>query len=549
MLKKFQFQAIGVLNVKLDMVSFSVLSSTDGREVIAAIKRLPLITNKQANADKCNGEDQIDMDVDTNTGHSSPSSPPPIEYGNVEQDPENIWRAVIMAINEVIDGLSRNGTPITFIKSMSITNEMSTLMVWHSDTGEAIHNAIHWTDLRMTRTCGRTAAAVKWLIQRSTVVSCAGDKCRFGTLDVWLLWKLTNGQKYTTDVTNASYTGLFNFGTMDWDRDECRALGLADCSWPEIRRQTGDHGVIVNGRLRGLMVNAIMANPSAALYGHHCIRHGQTVVMLDVLTSTAIGLYECNGRVQLPENSPTASWPVVGYWEPNKANPVLGMVAVSGANAVVRWLKNSVSLVSSAEECMNMYSTARPAGAHAFLVPAFGGLPTPPYVRTDARFVMCGITESMGREHLIAAAVDSMCYSAADIALCSANGKSIDTVFVEGPYSDYGAVVQRLADVLGARLIRNRCEMATVGVAQMASSVINIKYHTRHEVIVYEPTSSANERLVWSTLWKNATCRSYGWAVENGLINDKFSPSNYCSRVTRTYIDSWIQWLGHWFNF
>lgn len=522
MFKNLQFQAIGVLNVKSDLVSFSVVSVKEVREVITVSKHLTLKTYNDG------AEDPNQMPI------ASSSSSPPMERGHVEQDPNSLWNTVVTVINEAIDNMMRLGISITYLKSVGITNEMGTLMAWHSDTGDALYNAIHWTDSRMTLGGGGTAAAIKWLNLQSTVMSCAGDKRRFGTLDTWLLWKLTNGQKYTTDITNASYTRLFNIETMDWNYAECQLVGLDSCTWPTVRCRPGLHGIILNGRLNGLSVHAIMAHPSAALYGHRCYRRGQTVLIQDILTSTAISSFEFNGWVPPTKNSPTAPLPVVGYWAPNDSSPVLGLMAVSFANGIVQWLKDSVSLTTSVEECMNTYAVARPVGSQAYIVPALEGMLTS-HRRPNIRFVLSGITENMTREHVISAAVDSMCYTAADIVRCTANGWPTDTVFVNGPYSHYIPMVQRLADVLRTRLVRSRCEMAVDGVARMAASIINIKYKTNHKIDVFEYAEPSTEQhyLAWSML----------------RGGDDDNSASYARTIIYSYVRCWVQWLNERLGF
>lgn len=517
MFKNLQFQAIGVLNVKLDLVSFSVLSVEEVKELVTASKRLPLKTYNRGEKDA------------KTTPIDSPSWPPPLERGHVEQDPDIIWKMVVAVIDEAIENMLRIGLSIAYLKSVGITNEMSSLIVWHSGTGEALHNAIHWTDSRMTLGGGGTAAAIKWLNSRSTVISCAGDKRRFGTLDAWLLWKLTNGQKYTTDITNASYTRLFDIATMDWNYAECQTAGLANNTWPTVRSRPGLHGVILNGRLKGLSVHAIMAHPSAALYGHRSYRRGQTVLILDSLTSTAVSPFKFEGWAPPTSNSPNGPLPIVGYWEPNDSCPVLGLMAVSFANGIVQWLKEAVSLTVSVEECINTYAVARPVGSRAFIVPALEGMLTS-HRRPNVRFVMAGITDNMTREHVISAAVDSICYTAADIVRCTANGWPTDTVFVNGPHSQYIPVVQRLAEVLGTRLVRTRCEMAVDGAARMTASTMNINYKTNHRIDVFEHAEPSTDQnyLAWSALLGD---------------DDAHTSASHSSTIIYSHVRHWVQWF------
>lgn len=542
MTTKPQFQAIAVLSVESDLVRFTVLSSIDGHEVATATKRLTLITTlrNRASINRRSYDNDLGLpdEYEQTTNCSIPSSrQTPMDPGLVEQDPDKIWEAVEQVISEGIDKMCRDGTPVTYIKSIALTNEMGTLMSWDAVTGMALHNAIHWTDSRMVESDGisgggrgGTASAVEWLLQRSTAASSMGSNCRFGTLDTWILWKLTGGQTYVTDITNASYTRLLNLNTLDWDFDACQTIGLTERTWPIVRPCSNDHSeaiIVTVGRLLGLSVNASMARPSAVLYGQGCVRRGQAILTLSDRTAVAVGAYERGP----PSGTITryGPLPVVGYCEPDysgctrSAKVMYGLMTMSTANAVVCWLKSNVALVSSAEECMNAYSSARAAGNQAYLVPALSGLPFAPYRRPEARLVVCGITQNMGRIHMITAAVDGMCYSAADMLKCIAAGASIrkvDTVYADGWYSEYGAVLEMVADISNSKVIKSRDDMAVHGVARMAATIINARYRDVYETLIYKPTISTEQREMCAKQWRKAVFRSYGWAAIDGVKSD-----------------------------
>lgn len=578
-----EFPVIAVLSVESDKVSFTAFSSMDGHEIATSITRLPLIVGQPKETppmmDQCQDTSLEDFDSlpskeqrqDELLEDFDPLSPMPLIQGQVEQDPDQIWQAVEDVVNDTIKKIFQSGEPATNIKSVAIVNEMETLLVWHAISGKPLHNAIHWTDVRMK--CGNvepgedldasaggragTAAAVDWLIKRSPAVMCAQDNVRFGTLDTWLLWKLTDGQMYSTDLTNASCTRLLNMSTLEWDRDACQSCGLLTHSWPSIRPLSTPATIVLMGELLGLPVDVVMTRPSATLYGHKCFRRGQAAVTLANWSVVAIGSYDDRGRgPPQPAPYPGGPLPVVAYVEANpmdKTRPrvVYGLLTTSEATSVFCWLKNSMALVSSVNTCMYAYSSARPAGTQAFMVPAMHGLPFAPYSRIDAGIVVCGITEPMGREHLIVAAVDGVCYNAVDMvdSIATSSGiKCMDTVFVDGIYSQYGDMMQQLANVSGIPVVTNQEDMAIQGAAMMSDTINNYhRHHNQQQTMNYMPTFTIKQRMESKNMWNKAVHSSYGWIkVPGQKLNDKFT-SNQVATFS-SYFSQCYRWLTNVFR-
>jgi len=566
-----QIEVLAVLSVESDEVRFTVVSTRDGSEVVTSAETFPLITAESK--DRKGGRNYASSDqqsvaavsscavgtpapatdaVTDGCGSCTAERDPPMSQGDVEQDPDVVWEAVLRVIGDAVDKMCRDGTPVTYIKSVAIVNEMATLVVWNAVTGKAMHNFIHWADVRMAD--GGTAAAVKWLLQRSAPVRCAADHCRFGTLDAWLTWKLTRGHTYQTDVTNASYTGLLDLATLCWDLDAMRSHGLTATAWPAIRRMDKrSASVIVVGRLYGLSVHVTIARPSAVLYAQACYRRGQVAVTLTDRTAVVLGAYDRGPPRRQPTLGP---WPVVGYCEPNMADRrrptiVYGLLAVSRASAVVCWLKN-MGLTKSWDDCMKTYAPTM-TEHQAYMVPAFGGLPSAPYGRSDARPVMCGIGGHTGRVHLIAAAVDSICHSVNDIVRCVVAGsasKLAEPVYVDGQCAELVGLMQRLADVSGSPLAVKRLDMAVSGAARMAAAAINVDYADRQEAVHYEPTSTDGQRLAWDGQWAKAVRRSYGWVAVDGCeLDDRYAEAHADKQAG--YISQFaniLRRVGFWYN-
>lgn len=536
---KYQFQAIAVLSVESDSVSFSVISSKDGRMLANCVTRLSLIKlcpyRKAGNTGVYN--ELTDSDEAATTVTSSAQNEPVY----VEQDPDSIWDAVERMVSNGIDQICRDCMPVTSLKSVGVVAETGTLLAWDAATGESLHNAIHWTDPRMAN--GGTGAAAEWLLQWSPKVQCAEDNCRFGTLDAWLLWRLTGGTMYATDATCASYTGLLDLATLSWNAKACETRGLSGQCWPTVHWSSNHPVILQVGRLLGLSVNAVMARPSAALFAQRCRYRGQAVVTLTHSTAMALGSVNSHHP---PVRTTDGPLPVIGYGGPGFSEPVYGLLTVSKAMAVMYWLKTNMSLVSSVEECMNAYAMDRPSGQQAYVVPALDGLPWPPHNSPNARMALCGITENMSRMHIITAAVDSMCYSVADMMRCIASGaaiKSMDTVYVDGTFSAYSTMLQKIADVSGSQVIKARDDMAVHGVARMSAFVTNMHFDDFHVTTIYRPTSTSDDRLKWAKQWGKAVYSSYDWVkvadhrAQNDVISrvqpPKKSMSAYVSNILR----------------
>lgn len=584
-----ELPVIAVLSVESDKVSFTTFSLIDGKEIATSIIWLPLIVGQPkettpSTTEQCQDTSLEDFDSlppadqrqEELLEDFDPLSPNPLIPGQVEQEPDRIWEAVEDVVNDTVRKMYQGGEPATYIKSVAIINEMETLLAWDAVTGKPLYNAIHWTDIRMkygnverdgdldvsAGVGAGTAAAVHWLIKRSPAVMCAQDNVRFGTLDTWLLWKLTDGQIYSTDVTNASCTRLLDMSTLEWDQNACQSCGLLAHSWPSIRPLSTPATVVLMGGLLGLPVHVVMTRPSATLYGQRCFRRGQAIVTLASCSVVAIGSYDDRGCGP-PQTAPCPGGPLpmVGYVEPNpmgmfRTNIVYGLLTKSEATSVFSWLKNNMSLVSSVTECMDVYSSARPAGTQAFMVPAMQGMPFAPYGQTDAGMIVCGINEQMGREHMIVAAVDGVCYTAVDMVYSIAKSSGIkfmDTVFVDGMYSYYGDMMQQLADVSGIPVVTNQEDMAIQGAAMMSASMLSTTintYHRNHhqqQAINYMPTFTIEQRMESKSMWKKAVQRSYGWTkVPGQMLNDKFV-SKQGAKFSR-YLAQWHRWMTNVFH-
>ncbi|XP_050531564.1 glycerol kinase-like [Daktulosphaira vitifoliae] len=517
MIKKPQSELIGALSVESELISFTVFSTNTGREVALSSKRLLLITDQEWTT----SQDKTFENYPNITKHADQLMTKKLLPGWVEQDPCQIWTAINEVVSNVAHEMCRSGLPATYIKSLGITNETSTVLAWNIDTGQTLSNAIHWTD---SRAVDGPIGVFEWLLNHSELVKCAKDKCRFGTLDTWILWKLTAGEVYVTELTNASQTGLLALPELEWNKFTCQARGIPLVSLPVIRKPAHNtlYAVVAVGDLQGLSIYSVMGRPNASMYGYSCDSVGQVSVTLDeriITVMTVIG--EC------PVTFLSGLCPVVAYILPNSTNKtsVLYALRISfKSNEAIAWIKGNLGLVKSTAECMNAYNTASPSLP---LYMSMGGdIYCAPYKTLNSGGILCGITSNTTKENIVCAAVDSMCFGVSDVLkmFLKEVDESLHTLFVDGAYSNYSSILQRMADIYGNRVIKNhRKDMAIYGIAIAAGQAININLISNScDPDVYDPKSSIEQRSEWTKQWNKCVLRSYGWNRINDKLCDQF---------------------------
>ncbi|MBQ8928101.1 MAG: glycerol kinase GlpK [Oscillospiraceae bacterium] len=403
--------------------------------------------------------------------------------GWVEHDPMDILDTQLRAAKECLAHARASGGEVC---AVGITNQRETTIVWDRETGRPVCNAIVWQCRRTAEDCrvleaqglfslfrDRTglrpdayfsATKLAWILREVPGVRERAERGEllFGTVDTWLIWQLTGGRVHATDVTNASRTMLFDIHTQQWDEEILRLLHIPACLLPEVRDSAGDFGMTDPSVLgAALPIRSCAGDQQAALFGQRCFARG------DVKNTYGTGgfLLMNTGDACIRSTSgllTTAAWRIGG----RMTYALEGSVFVSGA--VIKWLRDELQIIESAEETEEL-AWRLPDNGGVYFVPAFVGLGTP-YWDSEARGVLCGLTRGTGRVHIVRAALEAIAYQTAQvIRAMEADTAQIGCIRVDGGAAANGFLMQFQADVLGRTLVRPRStESTALGAAYLA---------------------------------------------------------------------------------
>jgi glycerol kinase len=407
--------------------------------------------------------------------------------GEVEHAPEDLWRTTV----ETCRGAMREaGANARDIVAIGITNQRETTLLWERSTGRAVHRAIVWQDRRTADLCARLKAAgheklfaaktgllldpyfsgtkLAWLL--GNVAGAADRAARgelaFGTVDTYLLWRLTGGKIHATDATNASRTLLFDIHDGRWDERLLEILNVPESVLPQVRDSSAAFGT-TDPEIFGaaIPICGIAGDQQAALIGQACFSPG----MLKATYGT--GCFALLNTGDTPVKSDNKLLTTVAYQLDGKRSYALeGSIFVAGA--AVQWLRDSLHIVQTAAETSELAAAADPT-QEVILVPAFVGLGAP-YWRPDVRGALFGLTRATGPRELAQAALDSVCFQSADLlAAMAADWRAADatlkTLRVDVGMANSDWFMQRLADIIGNTVDRPRIKETTaLGAAYLA---------------------------------------------------------------------------------
>ncbi|MDJ0835316.1 MAG: glycerol kinase GlpK [Acidobacteriota bacterium] len=404
--------------------------------------------------------------------------------GWVEHDPEVIWQTTEGVIREVLtQGFS--------VQAVGITNQRETTVIWDRHSGKPIHNAVVWQCRRTADLCRDLASSedifrqktglvidayfsgtkVRWLLDHvadARAKAAAGDLC-FGTIDTWLIWKLTGGKRHVTDFTNACRTLMFNIDSRKWDPELLSLLDIPDSLLPEVCDSSGSIAVTRADSVFGaeIPITGIAGDQQASLYGNRCTSPG--LAKNTYGTGCFLMVYNGEKRVSSRHGLLTT---LACRLDGKPAYALEGAVFIAGA--AVQWLRDQLGVIESAPQTEGLAESLADNGG-VYLVPAFAGLGAP-YWDMDARGALTGITRGAGRAHFARAALESIAYQSKDVlvAMQADTGAELTELRVDGGASNNGFLMQFQADLLGIPVRRgDHAEMTAFGAALLAGRALD----------------------------------------------------------------------------
>ena len=456
--------------------------------------------------------------------------------GWVEHDANEIWASML---GVAVEAMQRIGATAAEIAGIGITNQRETSVVWDKATGEPIYNAIVWQCRRTSAYCDElkarglteifrqktglvidayfSATKLRWLLEEIPGARARAERGEllFGTVETWLLWKLTGGKVHITDYSNASRTMLFNINTLQWDEEILRELNIPRGMLPEPRPSSAVYAETEPTLLGGAIpICGAAGDQQAALFGQTCFRPGEAK---NTYGTGCFLLMNTGERPVFSQNGlvTTVAWGLDGH-----VNYALeGSIFVAGA--AIQWLRDEMKLIESAQDSEYMAQKVRDTNG-CYVVPAFTGLGAPHW-NQYARGTIVGLTRGCNKYHLIRATLDSICYQVDEVlaAMRADSGIALEALKVDGGASANNYLMQTQADVIGAPVVRPTCvESTALGAAFLAGLAVGFwrdfdeirRYYAADRTFL--PTISEQERAERLDGWKRAVRCACSWAEQ-----------------------------------
>jgi glycerol kinase len=449
--------------------------------------------------------------------------------GWVEHDPEEIWSSQLETLLKLV---SQNGLEAQNIAAIGITNQRETLVAWDKQSGRALAPAIVWQDRRTTNFCQSlkkkgleaqvrkltglmldpyfSATKMHWLLKHNPAVRKASAEKRlaFGTIDSWLIHKLTGGENHCTEIGNASRTLLMDIRKHCWHPSLLKIFGIPEHALPEIKDSDAHFGLVKIPGLEGVAIHGIAGDQQASLFGHRCFTPGS---LKNTYGTGCFLLKNIGGTYLAPPKGllGTVAWTLKG--KTTYAHE--GAVMVGGA--VIQFLRDGLGLIEKSADSETM-ATTLDSNQDVYFVPAFAGLGTPHW-DPDARGLIIGLTRGTKPAHLCRAALESIAFQSLD--LCQAFGGRIRSLNVDGGASQNKLLMQFQADILGAEVCANEGhEVTALGVAMLAALGCGLIHSPRSLLDldlprkIFKPAMKANIRNGLIKKWHKAVQRALNWA-------------------------------------
>lgn len=452
--------------------------------------------------------------------------------GWVEHDPMEIYSSQVAVMTEV---LLQAGISIKEVAAIGITNQRETAIIWDKQTGRPIHNAIVWQCRRTAEICEQLKAdghepyirettglladayfsgtKIKWLLDHvpDARERAENGELLFGTVDSWLVWKMTGGRVHITDYTNAARTMLFNIKTLSWDEKMLEILNIPRCILPEIRSSSEIYGT-VNIFGSEIPIAGIAGDQHAALFGQTCFEPG------DVKNTYGTGCFMLMNTGKELCRSQNGMLTTIAIGLPGKVQYAIeGSIFVGGA--VIQWLRDELRFISESADSEYFAKKVKNNGG-VYIVPAFTGLGAPHW-DMYARGAIFGLTRGTGRNHIIRAALESIAYQSKEVldAIVADTGISVSELRVDGGASANNFLMQFQADLLNLSVRRPMIrETTALGAAYLAGLAVGIWKDTdeiKHQWTLdkmFLPETDETTRVKNWTGWQKAVSRSKGWA-------------------------------------
>jgi len=453
--------------------------------------------------------------------------------GYVEHNANEIWAT---QLSVAVEAMQKLGIGAEDIAAIGITNQRETTIVWDRQTGEPVYNAIVWQCRRTSKFCDElkarglapvirqktglvidayfSATKLKWILDN---VSGAREKAErgelcFGTVDTWLMWKLSGGRVFATDYSNASRTMLFNINALKWDEDILKELDIPACMLPEVKPSSGIFGHADAKFLGGeIPIAGVAGDQQSALFGQTCFGAGEAK------NTYGTGCFLLMNTGERPVFSNNGLVTTVAWGRNGKVNYALeGSIFVAGA--AIQWLRDEMKLIESAADSEYMAQKVRDTNG-CYVVPAFTGLGAPHWDQY-ARGTIVGLSRGCNKYHIIRATLDSICYQVNDVlaAMQADSGIPLNTLRVDGGASVSDVMLRFQSDLLRIPVDRPKMvETTAFGAAALAGLAVGFWQSTdevralRVSDRVFSPERAQAECDEKYRLWKRAVSCACGW--------------------------------------
>ena len=457
--------------------------------------------------------------------------------GWVEHDADEIWASMLGVAVEAMNMINAEAEDIAAI---GITNQRETTIVWDKATGEPVHHAIVWQCRRTAEYCDSlkdkglvdkirektglvidayfSGTKIRWILENvpGARQRAEAGELLFGTVETWLIWKLTKGKVHVTDYSNASRTMLFNINTLQWDDEILAELNIPKCMLPEAKPSSCVYGEADPSLFGGpIKIGGAAGDQQAALFGQTCYKAGEAK------NTYGTGCFLLMNTGEKPIFSKNGLVTTIAWGLDGKVNYALeGSVFVAGAS--IQWLRDQLRVVDTAPDSEYMATRVKDT-AGCYVVPAFTGLGAP-YWDQYARGVIVGLTRGCNKYHIVRATVESLAYQVNDVlqAMKADSGIDLAALNVDGGASANNFLMQTQADISGCPVNRPSCvETTAMGAAYLAGIAVGY-WKDKEDVIAntsldrtFTPAISAEERETRIKGWKKAVKCSFGWAKED----------------------------------